>query len=144
MIVGFSGTRHGLTVAQIAALARVLVDLAPSRVAHGVCVGGDEVAHRIARALGVPVDHHHGVGAGGDRTWRAAVDVLRGDVVHPEAPHLARNATIAAACDVLVAAPREEHGESARSGTWWAVRSARRLGRPVVIVRPSGSVERER
>jgi predicted Rossmann fold nucleotide-binding protein DprA/Smf involved in DNA uptake len=44
---------------------------------------------------------------------------------------------------VLVACPREEHGEETRSGTWSTVRYARRVGRPVIVVRPSGRIERE-
>lgn len=123
-VVAFSGSRHPLPAAQVAAVAREFVALGLTRLHHGVC--------------------RNGVGAGGDRTWRGECDVMRGDVVHAEAGHLARNGVIAAAGEVLVAAPREEHGETLRSGTWWTVRAARRLGRPVAIVRPSGRVERER
>lgn len=141
-LVAFTGSRHELPAAQVAALARVLRDIAPSRVAHGCATGGDEVAHRIARALGAAVDHHPGVGAGGDRTWRGECDVLRGDVVWPEVGHLERNAALLVGASALVACPREERGESG-GGTWWTTRRARVRGVPVVIVRPSGRVDRE-
>lgn len=142
-LVAFTGTRYDLPAAQVAALARVLRDLAPSRLAHGCAQGADEMAWRIARAMGVPVDHYPGVGAGGSRVWRGACDVQPGDLAHAEAPMLRRNRAIVDTGDVLVACPREERGEALRSGTWSCVRYARRVGRDIVIVRPSGAVERE-
>lgn len=116
MRVGFSGTREGMTKAQAAAVAFML------------------------RALGVAVELH----PPSNPALRAFCEMRPGEVVRDEAPYLARNANIAAATEALIACPCGEVGEETRSGTWWTVRAARRLGRPVAVVRPSGRVERER
>lgn len=140
MIVAFTGTQVGCTDAQVVALARLLVALRVSVLHHGDCVGADETAHRVAKAAGARVQIHPPRIA----TKRAQCEVSRGDVMHAPDEYLARNRAIVAAGEVLVACPREEHGETLRSGTWATVRAARRLGRPVAVVRPSGRVERER
>lgn len=138
--VGFTGTQVGCTDAQTAALARTLDGLGATVVAHGDCVGADETAHRIARAMGAAVELHPPRIA----TKRAFCEMLRGEVVRPAGEYLARNRAIVAATEVLIACPQEETGEELRSGTWATVRAARRFHRPVAIIRPSGRVERER
>lgn len=138
--VGFTGTQVGCTDAQTAALARTLVSLGCTELAHGDCVGADETAHRVARAMGAAVEMHPPA----DPRKRAFCEMLRGEVVRPAGPYLVRNRAIVAATGVLVACPREEVGEEMRSGTWATVRAARKLNRPVAVVRPSGRVEWER
>ena len=137
MRVGFTGTREGLTSAQRDALREVLRALAPSVVAHGDCVGGDAAAHDVARGLGVAVELHP-PSTPALRAWCA---MRAGEVVREPVEYITRNRALADATDVLVACPREEHGEAMRSGTWATVRWARKRGRRVVIVRPSGRVE---
>lgn len=140
MRVGFSGTREGMTAAQTVAVATALRGLGATHLHHGDCEGSDEAAHAIARDLRIAVElHPPNVPA-----LRAFCGMRPSEVEHDEAPYLVRNAAIAAATEVLIACPRAEVGEETRSGTWWTVRAARRLGRPVAVVRPSGRVERER
>lgn len=136
--VAFTGTQIGCTDAQVAALARTLVALGCGVLHHGDCIGADEVAHRVARAMGARIELH----PPRNGSKRARCEMLRGEVVRPEGEYLARNRAIVDAGEVLVACPREETGEELRSGTWATVRYARRLGRPVLIIRPSGRVER--
>lgn len=138
--VGFTGTQIGCTAAQVAALARTFVELNLGVLHHGDCVGADEMAHRIARAMGARVELH----PPRITAKRAHCEMLRGETVHPADEYLVRNRAIVAASTALVACPKEETGEELRSGTWATVRHARKLNRPVVIVRPSGHVERER
>lgn len=140
VIVGFTGTQVGCADAQVVALARLLVAVGCEVLHHGDCVGADETAHRVARAMGARVEVHP-PRITAKRAW---CETVRGDVVHEPDEYLARNRAIVAATEVLVACPREEHGETLRSGTWATVRAARRLGRPMAVVRPSGRVERER
>ena len=135
--VGFTGTREGLTPPQRAALREVLRALAPSHVHHGDCVGADAAAHGLARELGVAVELH----PPSIPALRAWCVMREGEVVHEPAEYLTRNRALVDATEVLVACPREESGEAMRSGTWQAVRWARKRGRRVVIVRPSGRVE---
>lgn len=135
--VGFTGTREGLTSAQRDALREVLRALAPSVVAHGDCVGGDATAHAVARGLGIAVELHP-PSIAALRAWCA---MREGEVVCDPLPYLTRNCALVDATEVLVACPREEHGETLRSGTWACARYARRRNRLVVVVRPSGRVE---
>ena len=55
------------------------------------------------------------------------------------APYLDRNRAIVDACDILYATP-ESMAEESRGGMWHTVRYARRVGKPVVIVWPDGTV----
>ncbi len=138
--VGFSGTREGMTKAQAAAVAIMLRDLGATVVAHGDCRGCDETVHLMARVMRIAVELH----PPSIPALRAFCEMRPGEVVRDEAPYLARNAAIVAATEVLIACPRAEVSEETRSGTWWTVRHARGLNRPVAVVRPSGRVERER
>ncbi len=62
------------------------------------------------------------------------------EVMPIEAP-LTRNARMVAAASVVIACP--DGPERVRSGTWSTVREARRMGRAVTIVWPSGEVTTE-
>lgn len=134
--VGFSGTQLGCADRQVVALAQVLVALGCQTLHHGDCVGGDRIAHWIARAMGARVELHPPV----DPAKRAFCGMFPGELVHRPGEYLARNLDIVLAVPVLVATPREETGETLRSGTWSTVRRARAHHRRVVIVRPSGAV----
>lgn len=137
--VGFTGTREGMGEAQLAALRWVLRELLCAVLHHGDCVGADAQAHAAARALGMAVEIH----PPSSPAMRAFCAAAEGDAVRQEAPYLERNRAIVDATSALVACPREEEGEADRSGTWATVRYARSIGRPVVVIRPSGRVERE-
>lgn len=124
MILGFTGSRYGLSIAQRCDLERML------RIAtefhHGDCVGGDEQAHNLARAYGVPIVIH----PPDDPRLRAYCQDAK--LVHTPRPYLQRNREIVQACEHLVAAP--DGPERLRSGTWATVRIARRLGKQVTIL----------
>ena len=133
MILGFTGTRDGLTVEQARTIDGLLEDWSPARLVHGGAPGADVETHSLARALRIPVD----VYPAPDGPVPLTV-VLDDDVtLHPPAPPLDRNRTIVAVSDRLLAAPRRPV-EELRSGTWATIRYARRRGIPIVIVRPDG------
>lgn len=131
--VGFTGTRNGLTDPQTAALATLLVSLAPLTLHHGDCIGADARAHEIALAAGWPIVLHppsaHFLQAH-CQAWTERREPL---------PYLERNQQIVRECSVLVACP--DGPELARSGTWSTVRFARQMGRPVTVVWPDGLCE---
>ena len=137
IIVGFTGTREGLTSAQREALVKVLYRLYSdgSEFHHGDCVGADEEAHEIAREIGYEI-HIHPPSISRLRAF------CKGDVVYSPKPYLERNHDIVDASDILVACPAQSY-EVLRSGTWATVRYARRVGKPIVIIYPNGSVETE-
>jgi hypothetical protein len=162
MILGFTGTRQGLTPAQRAALPGVLAVL-PERVLHGGAEGADEEFHLFICECQVKLqkftDAYCGIVlprlcqieiyvAEEDRwdfwTKRAneGDDNLRAAYAHIGDP-LGRNRIIANRCGVLFACPAEAT-EQLRSGTWSTVRYARKAGKPITIITPSGDVVEER
>jgi len=132
VILGFTGSRHGLTPPQTAVLRAMLQ--AGKEFHHGDCIGADAAAAAIAHELGLVVVAHP-----------PAEDGLRAFFPHsaaiqPARPYLARNRQIVAACDRLLACPRAAQ-EERRSGTWYTVRFAERMRKPVVVVLPDGGVQ---
>lgn len=138
MRVGFTGTQTGCTDAQREALRRVLSIYRVEEMHHGDCIGADADAHALAREAGVCVVLHPPT----IDAKRAFCAMLAGETVHDARPYLDRNHRIVDATEWLVACPKEETGWALRSGTWATVRYARKRGRVVVIVRPSGQLNR--
>ena len=137
--IGFTGTQVGPTDSQIAATTRTFVELGMTRLHHGSCIGADAWAHYLARVMGSAVELH----PPSITSKMARCEMLSGEVTHRPRPYLDRNHDIVDCSLSLVANPKEEEAEELRSGTWATVRYARRLGRPVRIVRPSGRVDLE-
>lgn len=139
MIVGFTGTRAGMTDAQKGAVERFLRAWHVMAFVHGDCVGSDDEADAIAFALGLarvlrPCTIHalraHGERRGGH--------VLK--VYAPEHP-LARNEKIVIDSHIMLATPGGP--EVKRSGTWHTIRRAREQKKHVVIIFPSGQMRHE-
>lgn len=138
MIVGFTGSREGMTSAQHEAVRAILSALRPGDVHHGDCVGADNDLHEICVELGLWITIHppdverHRAHCGG--VWVS--------VTHPPLPYRKRNLAIVDACDLLIACPsgNESADSQRRSGTWMTVRMARKTGKSVHIVYPNGLV----
>jgi hypothetical protein len=132
MRIGFTGTRLGMTVAQRMRFADLLAGVA-GELHHGDCVGADTGAHSIACDLGLRIVIH----PPDDpklRAWCRPAD----RTLAPK-PYLQRNRDIVLDTECLIAAPGEAV-EQLRSGTWSTVRYARKLGRPIWIINPDGSL----
>ncbi len=114
MIVGFTGTRKGMSESQKRQLVLVL---------------------RYFYRTHETTEFHHGAADGADQeAVLLAVGVGYTSVPHPAgADPLERNRDIAEACDVLIAAPVKDT-EELRSGTWATVRYARHERKPVVML----------
>ena len=141
MRLGFSGTQKGMTPAQKAAVKKIVIDLAPSEVHHGDCVGADYEFHQIVkeveRELGIEIRKvgHPPV----KQSRRAFCDF---DEECEPRDYLDRNTDIAFDTDALLAAPKADV-ETQRSGTWSTVRRARSKGNPIFVVPPDGNVMTE-
>ena len=131
MILGVTGTRHGLTVAQLAWL-RAQLPLF-DELHHGACVGADAAAHQTATELRVPVVVHPPA----DQRLMMPPDGYGAWL--PPRPYLERNRFIVAAADVVIALP--DGPESRRGGTWYTVRYAESVDKPVWLCFPDGRVE---
>lgn len=130
--IGFTGSRHGMTYGQHAAVTRALRIFQPLWFHHGDCVGADAEAHAIAVGLGIPV-HLHPCDLNAQRAYCEGAAM-----VSPELPPLVRNRDIVALSNLLIAAPNTAH-EVLRSGTWSTVRHAQRSNQRVVVILPNGN-----
>ena len=130
MIVGFTGTRHGMTNRQLEKVRNYLARTPMQFAVHGDCVGADSEFHRICVSLNIPVRLYPPTEAG----LRAFSE--RPAIVYPAKPYLERNRMIVDVCDILIACPFDEF-ERARSGTWSTVRYARSINREIGIYLPS-------
>ncbi len=139
MRIGFTGSREGMPTAQRESTRLVLTDLCSISKTdelefhHGDCVGSDEEAHRIALTLRIPIFIHPPINLEG----RAVCSGYYW-IENPKG-YLDRNRDIAAACDVLVATPKQSI-EVTRSGTWATVRYARKLSKKILIIHRNGEI----
>ena len=130
---GFTGTRHGMTEAQKAALRGYLAG-STGEFHHGDCVGADAEAHDIADECGYgiiihpPKDYAH-------RAWK---EVPR-HMMKSEDSYLSRNRAIVNSTISLIATPFEAE-EQPKGGTWYTVRYARKAGKAVVLILPDGKI----
>ena len=127
MIIGFTGTRRGMTPEQESDteywLARL--EFRAQEFHFGDCIGADQQAAKLARKLGYSLHCHP---PDNDR-FRAFV---KSDVLYEARPYLARNHDIVIASTLLIAAPGSQTEQ--RSGTWATIRYAKRSGRRFIIL----------
>ena len=130
-VVGFTGTREGMTDAQKATVLEALGHYRAVEVHHGDCVGADADFDKLARQHGAVVIVHPPE----DPRLRAYCTTA---VVYPERPYLDRNRDIVDVSELLIATPKED-GERYKGGTWYTIHYARKAGRGVLVVWPDGS-----
>jgi len=126
-IIGFTGTRRGMTQKQKDELYNFLCQYKGGVFHHGDCVGADLEAHSIASKLGFKIVIH----PPRNPEKRAFCE----GVVLEGKNYLERNRDIVEACDILVAVPKENQ-EVLRSGTWASIRYAKKVGKLVKIIYP--------
>jgi hypothetical protein len=128
MIVGFTGTRKGMTDRQKKTLTVILEHLYTEDFHYGDCLGADEQAYSIAYDIGfVMISHPCNI-----ENMRA--HTLADEEWEIKEP-LHRNQDIVNICNLLIAAPASLQEEQ-RSGTWATIRYARQRERPVIILDP--------
>ena len=128
MKLGFTGTRKGMSAIQLKKFAELLCELKPTEFHHGGCEGADtEASNWIAGSAGVFVVCH-------PPADKRAIGDYFADQVSVEKDYLSRNRDIVDATDCLVATPKEDF-DVVRSGTWYTVRYARKLGKKVIILK---------
>ena len=130
---GFTGTRHGMTVAQKDTL-RDFLRGSSGEFHHGDCKGADSEAHDIADECGYGIVIHPPSNYK-ERAWREVpLHMMR-----PEKTYIARNQDIVLDTIALIAAPAEPT-EQPRGGTWSTVRFGLNRGRTVIIILPDGKI----
>lgn len=135
MKIGFTGTRKGMTENQAAGVTRAVMDLAfrygeeLMEFHHGDCMGADAQINAVLKR-GFPFGIKRVSHPPANSSLRAFCEVH--EAREPK-EYLARNRDIVTETDCLIAAP----GEGSR-GTWYTVRYAEKVGKPVTVVRPDG------
>jgi hypothetical protein len=136
--IGFTGTREGMTVGQIAALTYLLNEKIPRPVEahHGDCVGADAEFHDLVRELlpGSKIVIHPPI----KDTHRA---FKAGDEVWAQFDYLLRNAAIVSESEAVIAAPKSMADQT--GGTWWTIRDARKQKVRLLILEPDGAITYE-
>lgn len=123
-----------MTPGQRAAFQKVMAQLSPGRFVHGDCEGADADAHAIVLGT-APIRIRPALSS--RRAHCSGAD----EVLPPRRP-LDRNRDIVRDADVMVAVSPSPH-EVVRSGTWAAIRYARKTQTPVIILWPDGQVSQE-
>jgi len=144
MKVGFTGTRKGMSQAQLGQVGKLLMIFeraayatdvpdplsVPPEFHHGGATGADTEADQLACLDGYQVHVHPCPGVVADAPGKFNSHPVIWNEVFPP---LMRNQHIVDVCDVLIAAP-ETDKEVQRSGTWATIRYARKAGKPVVML----------
>ncbi len=135
MLIGFTGTQKGMTTRQKQSLENMLAGFKtkPYEFHHGDCEGADEQAHNIAKK------HVHLIVIHPPR-YHAKRAFCFSKNIRTEKDYLERNHDIVDETETLYAAPRTKD-EELRSGTWATIRYARKIGKPVTLFYPDGTVD---
>ena len=138
MVLGFTGTRHGMTAAQKKAVTELVREVRPVEAHHGVCVGADADFHWIVRRElpGCRIIGHPGP----DEAMQN--DVVRDDCNELALPltNFARNRVIVGAVDYMIGTPYKMIRET-RGGTWYTISHAEKTDKPLSIIWPDGSAK---
>jgi len=135
--VGFTGTSRGASAFQLTALEERLKALLADgfdEFHHGLCIGADEQAARIAKRLGFRVVAHPGL-IRDPKNMKYRSEFAENDETRPEKPTIERDRDIVDEVELMLATPPTRE-ELLRSGTWTTVRYARKVGRTVELVLP--------
>jgi predicted Rossmann fold nucleotide-binding protein DprA/Smf involved in DNA uptake len=148
-IIGFTGTRNGMTPRQLATFtsefAKEAGDPFFERFIHGGAEGADEEAHMQASGFIRP--QKITILPANQKRYRFWKDLYREmgltspPVIAEPKPPLARNKDIVAMSRILIACPAQD--EVIRSGTWATVRYTRKKNIPRILIYPDGSIIRE-
>lgn len=142
MKLGFTGTQEGMTQAQRWVVEGFIDSTLWSEMHNGDCVGADLEAACVAwrRKIGgpLPIVLHPPL----NPQKRANIDLQKPNAcsrICSPRDYLDRNRDIVDESEVLLATPKSTV-EEIRSGTWYTIRYARKLRRPICIVFPDGSL----
>lgn len=130
--IGFTGTRAGMSFAQLRTVKRLLCEISLSETHSGDCIGADADFMECVDQMSAIYSVGH---PPNKRTLRAFCHYQC--TLFPKG-FLERNRDIVDASQLLIACPKSREEET-RSGTWYTVRYARSKKKPIIIVFPDGS-----
>jgi hypothetical protein len=135
LVIGFSGSRDGMTADQANTVGRLLDGFRPEEVHHGDCVGADTQFHLLTVWQ---TDSRIVIHPPSNPRFRAWCESPDGTEPWAEKPYHDRNRDIVDECDLLIAAPKSI--KDTRGGTWYTFRYANERNRWVILVHPDGKV----
>lgn len=138
-IVGFTGTRDGMTEPQYKAVHKLFTQhyRSFSKGMHGVCKGSDKDFDDLCKMFNVKRHGLPGKGKVPDPDLRADCDC---EIMDEERPHLTRNKIIVDSCDFMIATPPTKEPQD-RGGTWWTIKYAWKVNRAIWVIAPDGSMK---
>lgn len=137
MKIGITGTRSGLTEKQRLGVEECLIVMMTNldeviELHHGDCIGVDIEVAEIAAGLGLITVCHPPEKS----SLRAYHD---SDEVRSPLSYFARNRNIVDESEILLVAPFQEEWQS-KGGTWYTHDYAKKTGKSIIILYPSGNV----
>jgi hypothetical protein len=146
-VVGFTGTRNGMTPQQYATLLRFLLYWQPIQAHHGSCLGADFDFHKllvesvpsVKRITIHPCDLYKQQ-ANCAIITRPDLIIETREVLKP----LSRNMVIMLESALLLAIPSGFIEAFVGSGTWATVRYSRKAHKPRLVIYPDGSPDTEK
>ncbi len=141
-VIGFTGTRNGLTYRQGVALHENvyrLFDVFDGDIGlaiHGDCVGADSDFDKAMNDIGIKT-----------RCLPCTFESMRANcceaIAEPKPP-MQRNRDIVAMADVMFACPPNKERIKKGSGTWATIGFTEKAGKPLCIIYPDGETEYQR
>lgn len=134
-VVGFTGTRSGMTALQKVTFNRLVQSLQIKEFHHGDCVGADYDAHEAVRRL-LPECEIIAHPPQSDK-YRAYVSECT--VLDPK-PYLERNRDIVSASGLIIVVPKQDSKPTNMrgQGTWWTFEHAWGEGRLILAISVKG------
>lgn len=139
-IVGFTGTRSGMTMHQKAQVLKLLQFEDPDIVVHGDCVGADADFDAICAELGIPRHIRPCTISEMRANTHKEGHLPAEEIAEPVAP-MVRNRAIVADATVMIACPHNTTPIKRGSGTWATIGFAKKAQKWLYIVFPDGAVQ---
>lgn len=136
IILGFTGTRAGMTPEQLTRVIVYVKELKPDLAVIGGCDGADDDFQDVCEQLGVPYEIRPSfVQIGQRKTWPRAAKVHPAPAGSP----LIRNRQIVEQATHMIATPKENFS-ILRSGTWATIRYTVAAKKPLRVFYPKGQL----
>ncbi len=136
MIVGFTGTRNGMTTEQLETVEFYLKKLKPDSVVHGDCLGADYDFDELSAELGI----ERGIRPCTFENMRMHCETRGAKILAEPKRPMARNRDIVADADYLLACPPNKERIKSGSGTWATIGFGEKARIDVIVIYPDGSV----
>lgn len=134
LIVGFTGTREGMSGYQMRQLREWFVGRSVAEFHHGDCIGADAEAHEFIVGFNAFLSNKISIHIHPPTNNELRAFCGPFTMRYSPQDYSARNRDIVKVSDILIAAPRTRWRQS-RGGTWSTIRFAEKIGKSVLILK---------